>query len=300
MTLMTYTNLIAGKSTAGSIANWVSFDKVSAVLPTILEEAQALIYQMLRVREMRMVMRFTMTAGLSFYPLADRFLDPIGDIESMNQNFKWRQKPESIVRARRPFSQLDGTLGTNPFTTVNASSQVTVAKTGHGLTQGSSIYFSGATAVAGITMNGTFQIIAIPTVDTYVVETGTAANASTTGGGASVAFRVARLEQGQPTIWSTWEERIQFDQAFNETHLCELPYFGAPALLSATNTTNFLTNRHPQILRKACVAAAADWMEENETFTRAMQQLQGLIQRAQEEDDLRYRGADIETTNWGD
>jgi hypothetical protein len=41
-------------------------------------------------------------------------------------------------------------------------------------------------------------------------------------------------------------------------------------------------------------------MEETETFNRAMQQLSLAVQRAQEEDDLRYRGADIETTNWGD
>lgn len=300
MALMNYTTLVAGKSTAGSIASWVSFDKVTPELPTILEEAQALIYTTMRVREMRSVFHFTMVAKQAHMTLPARFLDPLGDVISITQNFKWRQKPESVVRARRPWSQLDGTLGTNPFTTTNGSLLVAVAKTGHGLTQDSAVFYSGATAVGGLTLNGTFEIASITDADNYVIESPSAATSGATGGGAAVTFRAARLEQGQPTIWSIWDEEIKFDQAFDDTHICELPYFQALPLLSATNPTNFLTDRYPNILRQACKAAAADWMEETETFTRAYQQLGGLVTKAQEGDDLRYRGADIETTNWGD
>jgi hypothetical protein len=301
MTLMTYTNLVATKGTAGSIANWVHYSKVEPVLPTILEEAQALIYQLLRTREMQKVFSFKMAVGNSSVPLPSRWLDPIGDIVSTSHNFKFRQKAEAVVHNLRPFALLSGTLLTDSFVATINLSTVVVNKIAHGLTQGSVFTPAGVTPANGQTLDSSYEIVTINSADQFTINTGDViSSGSGAFGGASNTYTVSRLEPGQPKYWSVWEEKIQFDQAYDEQHTCQIRYYKALPLLSTTNPTNFLTDRHPQILRKACVAAAADWMEETETFNRAMQQLSLAVQRAQEEDDLRYRGADIETTNWGD
>jgi hypothetical protein len=130
VTLMTYTNLVATKGTAGSIANWVNYQKLEAVLPTILEEAQALLYSLLRVREMQTTMTFKLGVGSTYYALPTRFQDPIGDLRCVNQNFEVIHKIPSTVRQGRSFStESGGPLAVNPFTTVSGSSLVTVAKT---------------------------------------------------------------------------------------------------------------------------------------------------------------------------
>ena len=60
---MTYTSLIGDKNTAGSIARWVNYSKLDA--DQILQEAQALLYSMLRVREMRAHFNFNMAQSLN-------------------------------------------------------------------------------------------------------------------------------------------------------------------------------------------------------------------------------------------
>lgn len=293
---MTYTSLVATKGTVGSIANWVNYSKVETNLPTILDEAQALIYQLLRVREMQTTMHFKMTAGLSRYALPARFLDPIGEIHSTNQNFTFAHKIDSTVKTSRPFSVLLGSLGTNPFTTTIGSSQVSVALTAHSFTQGSIFGPSGASAVGGLTLDGAYEVASV-TTNAFVIETGTPATSSATGGGAAVTYTASMLTQGTPGIWGIFDEAIQFDQAFDATHLLNLAHYQSLPLLSPTNTSNFLTNRHPQILRAACVAAAEDFMKDTEEYNKAMTRLTALIDKSQYENDLIYRGAELDTWN---
>lgn len=70
-----YTTLTGSKSTSGSIANWCN----RGDLPTenILLEAEAWIYQRLRVREMVATTAFTFDADASTEALPDGFLDPV-------------------------------------------------------------------------------------------------------------------------------------------------------------------------------------------------------------------------------
>lgn len=77
-------------------------------------------------------------------------------------------------------------INNNPFSTVSGSKLVTVTDTSHNATAGSFVTFSSATTVAGLDMNGEFEIITVIDTDTYTVLSDTAANATTTGGGASV------------------------------------------------------------------------------------------------------------------
>ena len=81
-----------------------------------------------------------------------------------------------------------GTLGNNPFTTTNGSSIVAVAHNGHGLNPGDTIIFSGATAVGGITPNGTFTVLTVTDANNYKFDFGSNASSGATGGGAAVAF----------------------------------------------------------------------------------------------------------------
>lgn len=76
---MNYTDLIAGKGTVGSLLNWVNYAKVPAEI--VLEDAQALIWSRLRVREMRTSTTVTLLVATSSVALpgatTGQFLEPI-------------------------------------------------------------------------------------------------------------------------------------------------------------------------------------------------------------------------------
>lgn len=74
--MATYTTLTGAKTVSGSIANWVN----RSDLPTseILTEAEALIYETLRVREMLARSVLTFAADTQTASLPTGFLDPIG------------------------------------------------------------------------------------------------------------------------------------------------------------------------------------------------------------------------------
>lgn len=78
------------------------------------------------------------------------------------------------------------TLGSSPFSTTNTSALVTVTHTSHGLLVGDSIWFAGASAVAGLTIAGKYSVTSVTNANSYVITAGGNANATTTGGGSSV------------------------------------------------------------------------------------------------------------------
>ena len=82
-------------------------------------------------------------------------------------------------------------LPNNPFTTVNGSTTVTVNAPAFGGITNDFVTFSGATAVAGLDLNGEYEITYVNS-DTFTIQAGSAANASTSGGGAAVvaAFQI--------------------------------------------------------------------------------------------------------------
>ena len=86
-----------------------------------------------------------------------------------------------------PF-RASGTLGNNPFATTNGSASVTVTHNTHGLSPGTTIYFSGASAVAGITIDGEYTVGEVFGLNSYEIVHSSAANATTTGGGNAVHF----------------------------------------------------------------------------------------------------------------
>lgn len=299
---MSYPSLIASKGTAGAIATWVAYNNIDTV--TVLEEAQSIIFQSLRIREMRTQYVFGLSAGQSKIALPARFLDPIGRIRD-NQGLYYRHKSESDVIANRSFQAVSGgSLGSNPITTgaIN-SSQFNVTIANHGLTQGSDVTLAGLTSpIDGINVNGTFPVEAVVDVNTITCSSplgDEAAAGDVTGGGASGAWSGNLLIETLPGIWSIFDEAIQFDGAFNQAVQCRLPYFRSPPLLSTTNPTNFLTSRFPSLVRTATCAAAAAYMKDDTEEQKWLQKLSLLVDATNVESDLSYRGAEFGTDTPG-
>jgi hypothetical protein len=76
-------------------------------------------------------------------------------------------------------------LGTDPFSTTSGSPTVVVTATSHGAITGDFVTFSGATAVAGLTLNNEYQITVINS-NSYSITASSNASSTTTGGGTSV------------------------------------------------------------------------------------------------------------------
>ena len=92
------------------------------------------------------------------------------------------------LRNMQARSHTTRTLGANPITTTGSSTSVlftdTVAPCRIGI--GSQVTISGASAVNGLTMNGTFEVVTVPTENSFTVTAGSSASGSGSGGGSSV------------------------------------------------------------------------------------------------------------------
>lgn len=84
--------------------------------------------------------------------------------------------------------RLSGTLALNPITTISGLANVTISHVSHGLIAGTSVTYSGATAVGGINIAGTYVVMSVIDANTYTITAASAASSSATGGGAAVAF----------------------------------------------------------------------------------------------------------------
>jgi len=86
-----------------------------------------------------------------------------------------------------PLRKTPATLGNNPFSTTSGSANVVVTDSTDGWVNGDYVTFSGATTVAGLDLNGEYQITTIGTsTTTYQITASSTASSTTTGGGASV------------------------------------------------------------------------------------------------------------------
>lgn len=287
---MTYTSLVAAKGSTGSIANWVGYGKLD--IPTILDEAQSLLYSMLRVREMRSQWTFLIRENGSEIALPDNFLDPDGPIFSIADGMQIDQRDKVDVQRRRAYdSSVNGSFDANPIATQANSSIVAVTKADHGLTQGSTIQMDGLSAVGGLSFPGSYPITEIIDDDQFLIDVGANATGAATGGGSNGTYTANMLILSTPSVWGIWDEKIKFDSAFDTNRTLALAYYKKPDLLSASNQSNFLTKRYPRLLRTACQAMSADFMKDSDEYNKSIAALQALVQSTAAEDDLSYRGA---------
>lgn len=205
---MSYATLIGDKNTAGSISSSVAYDRIDR--DAALEDAQALIYETLRTREMRSVAQLSMGIGEYTKALPTGFLNPIGGKMRDTKCFVYQHITLDEVINRRAYDS-----------------------------------------------NGV--IISLI-----------------------------------PEFWAIGDELIQFEQSFREARTLLLPHYRSLPLLSSGNQTNFLTNRYPNILRKACRVEAFGQMEHWESRAAELDLLAKLIQRANVEADMSLDGADFD------
>jgi hypothetical protein len=292
---MTWTSLSAAKGVSGSIANFVSYTKLD--IPPIIDEAQALIYGLIRVREMMADYKFSLAQNYANVPLPTGFLDPIGKIRLTSINSRASHKDSGFLQAARSYQELSGALGTNPFTTASGSNTVSVALAGNGFTQDSVFNTSGATAANGVTINGTFPISGITDANNFTIDItslGTTPSGSGAGGGTAVIYLIDQLVTGIPAWWGIWNETIYFDVALVQQTLAILQYYRSLPLLSASNQSNFLTNRYPHLMRTACQTAAADFMKDSTEYQKGYTRLTTLVQAINIENDGQLRGMELD------
>jgi hypothetical protein len=95
----------------------------------------------------------------------------------------WLQNDVTPIRAT-------GTLAANPLAVVIGSPIVTVTQTLHGANVGDTIILAGATALGGITPNGTFLVASVIDASHYTFNfTSNATSTNAAGGGAAVTFQ---------------------------------------------------------------------------------------------------------------
>lgn len=96
---MTYTTLTAAKTTAGSIKSWVNYARLD--VEQIVEEMQTLIYQNMRVREMRSLWSPSVSIGDSTKALVAGFLDPNGKLRDTDNNvYRYVATPDRLEEMR--------------------------------------------------------------------------------------------------------------------------------------------------------------------------------------------------------
>ena len=102
----------------------------------------------------------------------------------------------------------------------------------------------------------------------------------------------SRLQQ-QPLIYAFNQTNIVFDNPPDKTYPYALVYYQQPAPLSASNPTNFLTERYSRLLRIACMITATEWSKESGTgaFDRTywMQVFEAQVAKANAESDRAHR-----------
>lgn len=292
---MTYNTLVAPKGAAGSIANWVAYTKLDLV--TIIDEAQSLLFQMLRVREMRTEWTFGLAVGQCQIALPSRFLDPIGRLFDITNGMGMPHKIESDILSARTYEPVTGgNLGSFPFTTTIGSSLVLVYLPGIDLNQGGTITISNAGEPLGnINFNGTFPIADRIDIDRIVIDVDVLSDITGTQGGEAATYTANNLIAGSPSRWAIWDEQVKFDTALATATQYKQLYYRSPLPLSPANQSNWLTNRYPVMMRKACQAAAADFMKDDIEYKKGVESLSALIQSTAAENDLIYRGAEFGT-----
>jgi len=78
-------------------------------------------------------------------------------------------------------------LPANPFSVANGTNVVNVTHPNHGMVKNDMVHISGATAFAGVTIDGTYKIATDPDGDTYAIASATNATETAIGGGINVA-----------------------------------------------------------------------------------------------------------------
>ena len=81
-----------------------------------------------------------------------------------------------------------GTISADPFRITAGSKEISVTSTGHGVAIGTYVNFSGATPLgsASFVINGSYEVLSVPSANSFTIVSTTAATSSVIGGGSLV------------------------------------------------------------------------------------------------------------------
>jgi hypothetical protein len=100
----------------------------------------------------------------------------------------------------------------------------------------------------------------------------------------------AELPDGLPTYWADIDGEMQFNAAADQAYTAKFVYFKKPTALGTGNTTNWLTDRYPTLLRRTCLMFAAEARKEYEIMDREEARALQMIEEIKQESDLGLRG----------
>lgn len=98
------------------------------------------------------------------------------------------------------------------------------------------------------------------------------------------------LAQAIPEHYACSGATMSFECAWDRAATLVFRFYDTPDDLSASNETNFLTTRYPNLLRAAIRMYVADFRDDEPTYRRMQAQVETLIARANAEADLALRG----------
>lgn len=104
----------------------------------------------------------------------------------------------------------------------------------------------------------------------------------------------AVMPEGVPSYWCDISTTIQLDTKADQAYTAKMVYFKKPDLLSVSNTTNWLTDRYPSLVRRACLMFAAEARKEYETMDRVEVRALQSIDEIKAESDLAMRGMELD------
>ena len=139
---------------------------------------------------------------------------------------------------------------TNPFTT-NGSTTVTVTDSNHGAKKGDFVTFDSFSAIDGLDMNKEFEVITVPSANTFTVTHTSTASGSTSGGGGSgnaeyqINIGPANSTFGYgwgTSTWgaSTWDTARSSSTVVLDSRSWSLDNFGEDLIATVLNGSTFI------------------------------------------------------------
>lgn len=105
------------------------------------------------------------------------------------------------------------------------------------------------------------------------------------------------MPEGLPSYWCDFNNLIQLDTKADQAYTAKMVYFKTPLALSASNETNWLTDRYPSLLRRACLMLAAEARKEFDVMDRTEIRAMQMIDEIKVESDFAMRGWEADF-NW--
>lgn len=107
----------------------------------------------------------------------------------------------------------------------------------------------------------------------------------------------ADLPEGPPQRWVDIDSQMNFDHKADQAYTAKMVYYKTPTALSSSNETNFLTDRYPTLLRRACLMFGGEARKEYDLMDRNTVAALEMIDEIKGEDDFGLRGLELDY-NW--